>query len=90
MLLDPLLRDAPLDDVFAVAPQEVIDGLNPDAYGPGSSVWPRVSTERFCSTMASNSDAISSSGGVPSFCKPLMSVSAKTPHLPATLCSLTP
>src|SRR5262249_13076228 len=25
----------PLDDVFAVAPQEVIDGFDPDAYGPG-------------------------------------------------------
>jgi hypothetical protein len=56
----------------------------------GRSVWPRVSTLRFCSTMASNSDAISSSGGVPTFCRPLMSVSAKTPHLPATLCSLMP
>src|SRR5207247_4056390 len=43
----------------------------------------------FCSTMASNREAINSSGGVPSFCKPLTSVSAKTPHLPATLCSLT-
>jgi hypothetical protein len=56
----------------------------------GLSVLPRVSTVRFCSTIASKSDAISSSGGVPAFCRPLMSVSANTPHLPATLCSLMP
>ena len=56
----------------------------------GRSVLPRVSTERFCMTMASNSDAISSSGGTPAFCKPLISVSAKTPHLPATGWSFSP
>ena len=40
--------------------------------------------------MASNSEAISSSGGTPLFCRPLMSVSAKTPHFPATGCSFDP
>ncbi len=38
----------------------------------------------------SNSDAISSGGGTPCFCRLLMSVSAKTPHLPATGCSRSP
>src|SRR5580698_662662 len=56
----------------------------------GRNVCPRVSTLRFCRMMASNNDAISSSGGVPTFCRPLISVSANTPHLPATLCSLIP
>ena len=41
-------------------------------------------------TMASKSEAINSSGGTPIFCRPLMSVSAKTPHLPATGCSFMP
>jgi len=69
-------------------------GMN--VFGPpssstcGCSVLPRVSTVRFWSTMASNSDAISSSVGVSCFWRPLMSVSANTPHLPATLCSLMP
>ena len=40
--------------------------------------------------MASKSDAMSWSGGTPIFWSPLMSVSAKTPHLPATGCSLMP
>jgi len=35
-------------------------------------------------SMASKSDAINSSGGTPIFCRPLISVSANTPHLPAT------
>ncbi len=33
--------------------------------------------------MASNSEAINSPAGTPRFCRPLMSVSANTPHLPA-------
>src|SRR5258707_3796905 len=38
LLLDPLLRGMPLDDVFAVAPEEVVDRLNPDANRPGRLV----------------------------------------------------
>ena len=56
----------------------------PSSSTTGRSVLPRVSTERFCAMIASKSDAIISSGGVPAFCSELMSVSAKTPHLPAT------
>ena len=50
----------------------------------GRSVLPRVRTERFCWTIASKREAISSGAGTPCFWRPLMSVSAKTPHLPAT------
>ena len=45
---------------------------------------------RFCSTMASNSEAISCSGRNALLLQPVMSVSAKTPHLPATGCSSIP
>ncbi len=56
----------------------------------GLSVWPRVSTDRFCWMIDSNRLAINSSGGTPCFWRPLMSVSANTPHLPATGWSLSP
>ena len=62
----------------------------PSSSTSGSSVLPRVSTERFWPMMASNSEAISWSGGTPIFCSELMSVSANTPHLPATGWSLMP
>jgi hypothetical protein len=48
------------------------------------SVEPRVSTERFWSTIASASEHRISSAGMPLFTRLTMSVSAKTPHLAAT------
>ncbi len=53
----------------------------------GLSVLPRVSTDRFCSTMASASELSTSSFGMPVFTRLTMSVSANTPHLAATWCS---
>ena len=52
------------------------------------SVEPRVSTERFCSTMASASEQSTSLAGMPLLTRFTMSVSAKTPHLAATWWSL--
>jgi len=48
------------------------------------SVLPRVSTERFCMTIASASEHMISSDGIPVLTRFTMSVSAKTPHLAAT------
>ena len=56
----------------------------------GSRVLPRVNTLRFCCTIAPYRDAINCSGGTPFFCKPLISVSANTPHFAATACVSTP
>ncbi len=50
-------------------------------------VDPRVSTERFCSTIASASEHRISGAGMPLFTRFTMSVSAKTPHFAATWCS---
>ena len=52
------------------------------------SVLPRVSTDRFCETIASASEHRISGDGMPDFTRLTMSVSAKTPHLAATWCSL--
>ena len=48
------------------------------------SVLPRVSTERFCSTIASASEQSTSFDGMPHLIRLTMSVSANTPHLAAT------
>ena len=62
-------------------------------FGPPSSstfgrkVFPRVSTDRFCTTIASASEHMISGDGIPDFTRLTMSVSAKTPHLAATWCS---
>ncbi len=62
-------------------------------FGPPSnstrerSVLPRVSTDRFCNTMASASEHRTSLFGIPDFTRLTMSVSANTPHLAATWCS---
>ena len=48
------------------------------------SVPPRVSTERFWSTMASASEQRTSFEGMPFLMRLTMSVSAKTPHFAAT------
>src|SRR5260221_12501849 len=50
-------------------------------------VLPRVSTERFCRTIASASEQRTSLEGMPDLMRLTMSVSAKTPHLAATWCS---
>jgi len=47
-----------------------------------------VSTDRFCITIASASEFMISIDGMPLFTRLTMSVSAKTPHLAATWCSL--
>ncbi len=46
-----------------------------------------MSTERFCSTIASASEQSTSVAGMPLLTRFTMSVSAKTPHLAATWCS---
>ncbi len=51
------------------------------------SVFPRVSTDRFCMTIASASEFMISSDGMPFLTRLTMSVSANTPHLAATWCS---
>src|SRR3954466_3347744 len=61
--------------------------------GPPSSstlwrrVLPRVSTDRFCMTIASASEFMISSDGMPLLTRFTISVSANTPHLAATWCS---
>ena len=60
----------------------------PSSSTRGCSVWPRVSTERFCATIASASEHMISGAGTPDFSRPTMSVSANTPHLAATGCNL--
>src|SRR3954466_6852300 len=52
------------------------------------SVFPRVSTDRFWLTMASASEHMISIEGIEAFTRFTMSVSANTPHLAATWCSL--
>src|SRR3954447_24547691 len=52
------------------------------------SVFPRVSTDRFCMTIASASEHMISGDGIEAFTRLTMSVSAKTPHLAATWWSL--
>ena len=54
----------------------------------GRKVLPRVSTDRFCMTMASASEHMISREGMEALTRLTMSVSAKTPHLAATWCSL--
>ena len=60
------------------------------AFGPPSSstlcrsVLPRVSTARFCITIASASEHMISSDGMPVLMRFTTSVSAKTPHFAAT------
>jgi hypothetical protein len=56
----------------------------PSSSTRGFSVEPRVSTDRFCSTMASASEQRISLASMPLFTRLTMSVSAKTPHLAAT------
>ena len=59
----------------------------PSSSTRGFSVLPRVSTLRFCSTIASASEQSTSSVGMPLLTRLTMSVSANTPHLAATWCS---
>jgi hypothetical protein len=44
--------------------------------------------DRFCITIASASEQVTSAGGMPDFKTPSMSVPAETAHLAATGCSL--
>src|ERR1043165_2946204 len=63
-------------------------------FGPPSSstldlsVLPRVKTARFWLTIASASEFMISLRGMPDLTRLTMSVSANTPHLAATWCSL--
>ena len=54
----------------------------------GINVFPRVSTVRFCITIASAKEFIISLEGTEVLTRFTMSVSAKTPHLAATWWSL--
>src|SRR5262249_48678508 len=55
LLLDPLLGGMALDDVFAVTAQEVVDGLNPDAYRSGRLILVQIlETEVRCAGSLDN------------------------------------